>query len=90
MTLPAIHRHAWLTLFVLGASSGAMQQPERRVEPAAIPVRYSEGMVHGFLKLETADGKLLAHGDLLQVPKTAASRAGWSFTSLIPPCSRKR
>ena len=69
MTLPAIHRHAWLTLFVLSASSGAMQQPERRVEPAAIPVRYSEGMVHGFLKLETADGKLLAHGDLLQVPK---------------------
>lgn len=69
MTLLSIHRRAWLTLIVVGASSGAIQQPDRRVEPAAMPVRYSEGMVHGFLKLETADGKLLAHGDLLQIPR---------------------
>src|SRR5262249_26928176 len=33
------------------------------------PVRYAEGTVHGFLKLETATGELLAHGDLLQVAK---------------------
>jgi hypothetical protein len=38
-------------------------------ESAAVPVRYAEGTVHGFLELETATGELLAHGDLLQVPK---------------------
>src|SRR5262245_43501501 len=41
------------------------QQTER--EAAPIPVRYAEGMVHGFLELRTASDSLLAHGDLLQV-----------------------
>ena len=48
------------------------QQPARRVSPAAIPVRYSEGTVHGFLELRTAADSLLAHGDLLQVPGDSA------------------
>ena len=69
MALPLPTRvHAWLTLPLLAAGA-AIQQPDRRVEPEAMPVRYSEGMVHGFLRLETASGTLLAHGDLLQVPK---------------------
>ena len=33
-----------------------------------VPVRYREGMVHGFLELRTDTDSLLAHGDLLQVP----------------------
>lgn len=33
-----------------------------------IPVRYSEGTLHGFLELQGEDDSVLAHGDLLQVP----------------------
>ena len=41
--------HAWLTLPLL-VTGAAIQQADRRTEPEAIPVRYSEGMVHGFLQ----------------------------------------
>jgi hypothetical protein len=39
------------------------------VEDTGVPVRYAEGTEHGFLELRTAAGALLAHGDLLQVPR---------------------
>jgi hypothetical protein len=59
-----------MTLGVLALFLAATaQQSDRQAESAAVPVRYAEGTVHGFLELETATGKLLAHGDLLQVPK---------------------
>jgi hypothetical protein len=59
-----------MTLALLAVFSTAMaQQRERRVEPAAVPVRYAEGTVHGFLELRTATGTLLAYGDLLQVAR---------------------
>lgn len=48
-------------------STAMAQERERRVEPAAVPVRYAEGTVHGFLELRTGSGALLAQGDLLQV-----------------------
>lgn len=32
-----------------------------------IPVRYTEGLVHGFLVLRTMENEILAHGDLVQV-----------------------
>src|SRR5919108_354534 len=35
----------------------------------AVPVRFAEGSVHGFLELHSSSGALLAHGDLLQVPR---------------------
>ena len=58
------------TLALLAVCSTATaQQGERRVEPAAVPVRYAEGTVHGFLELRTATGAILAHGDLLQVAR---------------------
>ena len=41
--------HAWLTLPLL-VTGAAIQQADRRMEPEAIPVRYFEGMVHGFLQ----------------------------------------
>ncbi len=60
----------WMTLALLAVfSTGMAQQRERRVEPAAVPVRYAEGTVHGFLELRTATGVILAHGDLLQVAR---------------------
>ena len=60
----------WMTLALLAVFSTAMaQQRERRGESAAVPVRYAEGTVHGFLELRTATGALLAPGDLLQVAR---------------------
>jgi hypothetical protein len=44
----------------------AQDQGHRREGP--VPVRFSEGTVHGFLELRTDDDSLLAHGDLLQIP----------------------
>lgn len=38
-----------------------------RAEPVA--VRYTEGLVHGFLALRTLDGRTIADGDLSQVAK---------------------
>ncbi|HTI06493.1 MAG TPA: hypothetical protein VL549_14380 [Gemmatimonadales bacterium] len=37
--------------------------------PAAVPVHWSEGTLHGFLELHTAGGALIAEGDLLQVAR---------------------
>jgi len=34
---------------------------------APVPVRFAEGVTHGFLVLRSVDGAALAHGDLLQV-----------------------
>jgi hypothetical protein len=38
---------------------------------ATIPVRFPEGSIHGFLVLRTQDGKFVAQGELLEVPKGA-------------------
>jgi hypothetical protein len=37
--------------------------------PAPVPVRWAEGTLHGFLELRSHTGQLLAHGDLLQIPR---------------------
>src|SRR4029077_13317488 len=34
-----------------------------------LPVRFAEGIVHGFLSLRTVDGALVANGDLIQVAR---------------------
>jgi hypothetical protein len=46
-----------------------------------VPVRWAEGTVHGFLELRSDKGALLAHGDLLQVPRdsTIESRLVFHF-----------
>lgn len=43
-----------------------------RESAPGIPVRYSEGMLHGFLELRTAADSLLAYGDLYQIPGDSA------------------
>ena len=53
--------------------------PAARQAPEAIPVRYAEGMVHGFLALSTADGRPLGDGDLLQVHHGGAIDARMTF-----------
>jgi len=56
---------ALAALAVFSTAVAQARPRERRVEPAAVQVRYAEGTV-GFLELRTAAGALLAHGDLLQ------------------------
>src|SRR6188472_2653136 len=48
---------------------------------APVPVRYLEGLVHGFLTLSTLDGTLIATGDLFQVatPDRVKSRMVFHF-----------
>src|SRR5678815_258666 len=59
------------TVLMAGALSLAAQDTQPRSDPDShpVPVRYAEGMVHGFLHLSTASGKPLASGDLIQVPR---------------------
>jgi len=51
-------------------------------KPEAVTVRWAEGTVHGFVELRTASGALLAHGDLLQIPRDSdiESRLLFHFT----------
>ena len=46
-----------------------------------VPVRFREGLVHGFLALRTLDGKTIADGDLYQVARgsTVTSRLAFRF-----------
>ena len=37
--------------------------------PAGVSVRYAEGTIHGFLELRNSADSVIAHGDLLQVPR---------------------
>ncbi len=48
---------------------------------SAVPVRYKEGLLHGFLVLSTLDGKAIAEGDLTQVPhgNRITSRLSYRF-----------
>ncbi len=61
----------WAALTAVAFGTGAMSNMrESRIPmpmPGGVPVRYTEGTVHGFLVLTTDAGDVLAHGDLLQV-----------------------
>lgn len=70
---------ALLLWIFAGVSSAAAPGRDRRAAPAGIPVRFAEGMVHGFLELSTAAGALLAHGDLLQVAKDGGIESRMMF-----------
>ena len=54
-------------------------QYAHEVEDAGVPVRYAEGTEHGFVELRTAAGAVLAHGDLLQVPRDRAMESRLLF-----------
>jgi hypothetical protein len=51
-------------------------------KPEGVSVRWAEGTLHGFLELRTQSGALLAHGDLLQIPRDSdiESRFVFHFT----------
>jgi hypothetical protein len=70
----------WTVLGLLSTSIPATaQRHPQRVAPAAIPVRYVEGSVHGFLRLTTPDGKPLADGDLIQAVHDSAVESRMVF-----------
>jgi hypothetical protein len=52
--------------FALGLSVYAAVIVSRPLAAETIPVRYPEGLVHGFLTLRSLDGAVLAEGDLIQ------------------------
>ncbi len=52
----------WIFALILSASVGSASEPP----PAPVAVRFREGVVRGFLSLETPDGRILADGDWIQ------------------------
>lgn len=81
----ATERPIWSLFALLAVSAigmGMATSPAHRGDrPTGVPVRYTEGTVHGFLELRTKSGTLLAQGDLLQVARGAEveSRALFHF-----------
>lgn len=64
---PALYSLAATSL--LAVTFGVLRAQQRtRLHAGPVPVRYTEGSVHGFLELRSAEGGLLGHGDLLQLP----------------------
>jgi hypothetical protein len=61
----SITRAATLILTVLAA---LLLWP-RAAAAAPVPVRFAEGVTHGFLLLRSADNVLIASGELLQVAR---------------------
>ena len=62
---------------VVVAALCALAGNELRAE--AVPVRYPEGLVHGFLTLRTQDGRTIADGDLSQVASGAQVTSRLTF-----------
>lgn len=61
-------------LLVAGLRTAANDDP--------VPVRFPEGMLHGFLVLKREDGTIIARGDQLQIPRKGRidSRIAFRFT----------
>jgi hypothetical protein len=70
---PIIYSAILSTLFLFALRSAAIA--------TTIPVRFAEGVVHGFLVLRDTNGAVLASGDLLQINKggTVESRTVFYF-----------
>jgi len=73
-------RALWAVLGVAAFGTGAIANTrERPVIAAGIPVRFTEGTVHGFLDLTTDSGAPLARGDLLQVARNGGVESRMVF-----------
>ena len=60
----------WLAMGFVAFGTGAIShEREKPLLSSTVPVKFTEGTVHGFLELTTDAGVLLAHGDQLQVAK---------------------
>jgi len=65
--------------WILASSVALIVAP---VKPEAVSVRWAEGTVHGFVELRTQSGTVIAHCDLLQIPRDSdiESRLVFHFT----------
>jgi hypothetical protein len=73
-------RAVWAVMGLVAFGTGAISnERERPIVSAAVPVRFTEGMVHGFLELTTEAGVFLAHGDLLQVARNGGVESRMVF-----------
>jgi hypothetical protein len=61
--IPGFHAGCLIALVLI-----AVLFPASRVEGQGVSVRYRQGTLHGFLTLRDQDGRILATGDLTQVP----------------------
>ncbi|MCU1300074.1 MAG: hypothetical protein JWQ87_358 [Candidatus Sulfotelmatobacter sp.] len=61
-------KHFCLTLLVI-VVAGTLLFAGGATPDEAIPVRYAEGLIHGFLVLRTMSGEAIADGDLIQVAR---------------------
>jgi hypothetical protein len=57
------------SMSVLSAVAVVVSAALSTATAAPVPVRFAEGVTHGFLVLRAVDGAVLAHGDLLQVSR---------------------
>ena len=57
--------HTWSRPLVFLLACATLLQPDA-MPAALVPVRHTEGLVHGFLVLSTLEGNTLADGELLQ------------------------
>ena len=63
--------------FFLALTLSATLSSSATAEP--IPVRKTEGVVHGFLVLRSLEGEVLADGDLIQVPRQGRIESRLTF-----------
>ena len=63
-----MEKHFCLTLLVI-VVAGTFLFVGAATWDEAIPVRYAEGLIHGFLVLRTMSGEAIADGDLIQVAR---------------------
>lgn len=60
----------WFAMGIVAFGTGAISHDHAKpLASNAVPVKYVEGTVHGFLTLTTEDGALLAHGDQFQTSR---------------------
>jgi hypothetical protein len=65
--------------FTIAALVSAILMCAIAADSEPVPVRFTEGLVHGFLKLSTTDGTPLADGDLLQTARGTRVTSRLSF-----------
>ncbi len=63
-----VTKHCLLTLRGMLLALVVLLTPSAQAQ-STVEVRYTEGLIHGFLVLRALDGSTLAHGSLTQVPR---------------------
>jgi len=66
--MPGNRKPTIVAAFMAAALAAAPMRPIQERE-GAVAVRYVEGTLHGFLRLRTTSGDVIADGELLQVPR---------------------